>query len=90
MLTILRDLVVFDAYVWLLTDPVTVAGATPLADIPLHGGLSGAHQGEERHVSQSLDRSAAAGLIRRAPAQHISWRPGTKQSVALCAEPVRN
>ena len=54
MLTILRDLVVFDAYVWLLTDPVTVAGATPLADIPLHGGLSGAHQGEERHVSPNL------------------------------------
>ena len=45
VLTILRDVVVFDAYVWLLTDPVTVAGATPLADIPLHGRVPGAHQG---------------------------------------------
>ncbi len=34
MLTILRDVAVFDAYVWLLTDPVTVAGATPLAGTP--------------------------------------------------------
>jgi len=34
VLTVLRDVVVFDAYVWLLTDPVTAVGAAPLADVP--------------------------------------------------------
>ncbi len=31
---VLREIVVFDAYVWLLTDPVTAVGAAPLADVP--------------------------------------------------------
>ena len=30
----LREVVGFDAYVWLLTDPVTAVGAAPLADVP--------------------------------------------------------
>ncbi len=30
----LRDLVGFDAYAWLLTDPVTEVGGSPLADVP--------------------------------------------------------
>ena len=34
VLTVLREVVVFDAYVWLLTDPVTAVGTAPLADIP--------------------------------------------------------
>ena len=34
VLTVLRDVVVFDAYVWLLTDPVTAVGTAPLADVP--------------------------------------------------------
>ncbi len=34
VLTVLRDVVAFDAYVWLLTDPVTTVGAAPLADVP--------------------------------------------------------
>ncbi len=34
VLTVLRDVLVFDAYVWLLTDPVTAVGAAPLADVP--------------------------------------------------------
>ena len=33
-LEILREVVDFDAYVWLLTDPVTAVGAAPLADVP--------------------------------------------------------
>jgi DNA-binding CsgD family transcriptional regulator len=33
-LTVLREVVDFDAYVWLLTDPVTAVGAAPLADVP--------------------------------------------------------
>ena len=33
-LEILREVVDFDAYVWLLTDPVTSVGAAPLADVP--------------------------------------------------------
>jgi DNA-binding CsgD family transcriptional regulator len=34
VLGILREVVGFDAYVWLLTDPVTTVGAAPLADVP--------------------------------------------------------
>ena len=34
VLTVLRDVVAFDAYVWLLTDPVTAVGTAPLADVP--------------------------------------------------------
>lgn len=34
VLTVLHEVVVFDAYVWLLTDPVTAVGAAPLADVP--------------------------------------------------------
>jgi DNA-binding NarL/FixJ family response regulator len=34
VLNVLREVVVFDAYVWLLTDPVTAVGAAPLADVP--------------------------------------------------------
>jgi len=33
-LAVLREVVDFDAYVWLLTDPVTAVGAAPLADVP--------------------------------------------------------
>jgi DNA-binding CsgD family transcriptional regulator len=34
VLTVLREVISFDAYVWLLTDPVTTVGAAPLADVP--------------------------------------------------------
>lgn len=33
-LEVLHEVVDFDAYVWLLTDPVTAVGAAPLADVP--------------------------------------------------------
>ena len=33
-LTVLREVVDFGAYVWMLTDPVTAVGAAPLADAP--------------------------------------------------------
>jgi hypothetical protein len=34
VLAVLHEVVEFDAYVWLLTDPVTAVGAAPLADVP--------------------------------------------------------
>jgi DNA-binding CsgD family transcriptional regulator len=34
VLSVLREVIDFDAYVWLLTDPVTAVGAAPLADVP--------------------------------------------------------
>ena len=34
VLAILREVIDFDAYVWLLTDPVTTVGAAPLANVP--------------------------------------------------------
>jgi len=33
-LGVLREVIDFDAYVWLLTDPVTAVGVAPLADVP--------------------------------------------------------
>jgi DNA-binding NarL/FixJ family response regulator len=33
-LAVLREVIGFDAHVWLLTDPVTAVGAAPLADVP--------------------------------------------------------
>lgn len=34
VLAVLREVIDFDAYVWLLTDPVTTVGTAPLADVP--------------------------------------------------------
>lgn len=34
VLVVLHEVVGFDSYVWLLTDPVTAVGADPLADVP--------------------------------------------------------
>src|SRR5260370_27886866 len=34
VLAVLGDVIDFDAYVWLLTDPVTAVGAAPLAEVP--------------------------------------------------------
>src|SRR5260370_5300788 len=34
VLAVLREVIDFDAYVWLLTDPVTTVGAAPLAHVP--------------------------------------------------------
>jgi DNA-binding CsgD family transcriptional regulator len=34
VLAVLREVIDFDAYVWLLTDPVTTVGVAPLADVP--------------------------------------------------------
>src|SRR5690348_4082945 len=34
VLDALRCVVEFDAYVWVLTDPITCVGAAPLADVP--------------------------------------------------------
>src|SRR5260370_11219556 len=34
VLAVLGDVIDFDAYVWLLTDPVTPVGAAPLAEVP--------------------------------------------------------
>ena len=34
VLAVLGEVIDFDAYVWLLTDPVTTVGAAPLADVP--------------------------------------------------------
>jgi hypothetical protein len=34
VLAVLRLAIGFDAYVWLLTDPETLVGSAPLADVP--------------------------------------------------------
>jgi len=39
VLTVLHEVLAFDAYVWLLTDPVTAVGAAPLADVPCKAEL---------------------------------------------------
>lgn len=39
VLEVLRTAVRFDAYVWIVTDPVTAVGSDPLADVPCQGEL---------------------------------------------------
>jgi len=41
VLAVLREVIDFDAYVWLLTDPVTTVGTAPVADVPCLPELPG-------------------------------------------------
>jgi DNA-binding NarL/FixJ family response regulator len=41
VLAVFREVIDFDAYVWLLTDPVTMVGTAPVADVPCLPELPG-------------------------------------------------
>ncbi|MEP7055537.1 MAG: LuxR C-terminal-related transcriptional regulator [Actinomycetota bacterium] len=75
----LRDLIGFDAYAWVLTDPATSVGAAPLAEVPWLAELP-------RHIRlkyltpvnrwTGLDRPAALlnDVTGGEPAQSLLWR----------------
>lgn len=47
-----------DAYAWLLTDPETCAGSSPLAEIPSLADLPPPHPAEVPHDDEPLDKPA--------------------------------
>ena len=69
LLDALREAVAFDAYVWLLTDPVTCVGAAPLADVPCLPELPGLIRSKYLTAVNrwtTLSRAASpAGLLHR-------------------------
>ena len=65
VLAILREVIDFDAYVWLLTDPVTTVGAAPLADVPCLPELPALIKAKYATAGQPLDRPPAPGRARR-------------------------
>jgi DNA-binding CsgD family transcriptional regulator len=77
----LRRLVGFDAYVWLLTDPVTAVGVSPVADVPTFSELPATIRLKyltdvNRWTQLSADGPVA--LLRQAtgdvPARSLLWR----------------
>ena len=56
----LREVIGFSAYVWLLTDPVTEVGSAPLADVPCLPELPALVKSKYAHGRQPLDRAAPA------------------------------
>jgi DNA-binding CsgD family transcriptional regulator len=77
----LRRLVSFDAYVWLLTDPVTAVGVSPLADVPTFSELPATIRLKyltdvNRWTRLTADEPVA--LLRQAtgdvPARSLLWR----------------
>jgi DNA-binding CsgD family transcriptional regulator len=77
----LRRLVSFDAYVWLLTDPVTAVGVSPVADVPTFSELEATIRlkyltAVNRWTRLTADEPVA--LLRQAtgddPARSLLWR----------------
>jgi DNA-binding CsgD family transcriptional regulator len=77
----LRRLVSFDAYVWLLTDPVTAVGVSPVADVPTFSELPATIRLKyltdvNRWTRLTSDEPVA--LLRQAtgddPARSLLWR----------------
>src|ERR1019366_4726257 len=74
-LAAVREVIDFDAYVWLLTDPVTTVGAAPLADVPCLPELPALIKAKyatpvNRWTALQL-RSSPAGTLRDAIARDL-------------------
>ena len=82
VLAALRQAVDFDAYVWLLTDPVTAVGAAPLAEVPCMAELPALIKAKYgTHVNRWTvlrQRGAPAGILSEAVGGDLSrsllWR----------------
>jgi DNA-binding NarL/FixJ family response regulator len=75
----LRRHVVFDWYAWLLTDPVTEVGSSPLADVPSLPDLPGLIRAKYLSpLNRWTTRGAVATTLRQAtggrPEQSLVWR----------------
>ncbi len=82
VLTALRELIDFDAYVWLLTDPVTAVGTAPLADVPclpeLPALIKAKYSTTVNRWTALARQAAPAGLLHAAVdgdlARSLVWR----------------
>lgn len=82
VLAVLREIIGFDAYVWLLTDPVTAVGVAPLADVPCLPELPALIRAKyatpvNRWTALRLQRSPASTLSDAAGgdlSQSLMWR----------------
>jgi DNA-binding NarL/FixJ family response regulator len=82
VLAVLREVIDFDAYVWLLTDPVTAVGIAPLADIPclpeLPALIGAKYASPVNRWTVLLLRSSPAGTLSDAVAgelgRSLMWR----------------
>lgn len=79
ILDVLAEVVDFDGYVWLLTDPVTTVGAAPLADVP------GLHLAE----LPALIRAKYATHVNRWTSLMLRTPPVALLGTTLEAEPTR-
>lgn len=78
----LQRVVGFDAYVWLMTDPRTAVGVSPLADVPSLGELPKTirlkYLTDLHRWTDLAQASAPVGLLRRdsgdAPSRSLMWR----------------
>jgi hypothetical protein len=50
ILTVLGEVIAFDFFAWLLTDPVTAVGAAPLAEVPRMSELPASNRSSPRRV----------------------------------------
>jgi DNA-binding CsgD family transcriptional regulator len=78
VLAVLREVIDFDAYVWLLTDPVTTVGAAPLADVPCLPELP------------ALIKAKYATTVNRWTILHMQRSPAATLSEATTGEPQRS
>jgi DNA-binding CsgD family transcriptional regulator len=82
VLGVLRDVIGFSAYVWLLTDPVTLVGSAPLADVPclpeLPALVKSKYATAVNRWTALRRRGTAAGLLTEATggdlARSLVWR----------------
>jgi DNA-binding NarL/FixJ family response regulator len=78
VLAVLREVIGFDAYVWLLTDPVTAVGVAPLADVPCLPELP------------ALIRAKYATPVNRWTALRLQDSPASTLSDAVAGDPRRS
>jgi DNA-binding CsgD family transcriptional regulator len=82
VLAVLREVVGFDAYVWLLTDPVTAVGAAPLAEVPciteLPALIKAKYATSVNRWTLLAGQASPAGLLREAVGGELArsriWR----------------
>ena len=82
VLGVLREVIGFSAYVWLLTDPVTLVGSAPLADVPclpeLPALVKSKYATAVNRWTALRNRGTAAGLLTEATggdlATSLVWR----------------
>ena len=82
VLAVLREVIEFDAYVWLLTDPVTTVGAAPVADVPCLPQLPALIKAKyatpvNRWTALQLQKSPAGTLsdaVNGEPDRSLMWR----------------